>query len=524
MAVSWVDDAKAAVHSGRSTAQIGYVRPSTARVACESTAAALNGAGVRRRSSLWGFSMSQMTGGGTVRLQDCMDGPVIGPDDPTYDDARRVWNADSDRRPALIARCLSASDVSAAIRFATAEGLEIAVRAGAHSMSGASTVDDGLVIDLSQLNQVSVNPDSKRARVGGGALLGDLDAATQAHGLAVPAGLVSHTGVAGLTLGGGMGWLSRQAGLSIDNLVSAEVVTADGEVRRASEDEHADLFWAIRGGGGNFGVVTEFEFRLHDVSPIVSFGLMFWELGRGADVLRLARDVMATLPRDINVIIGGLNAPPAPFVPEAFQMQPGYALVVAGFGSPEDHARVLAEVREKLPPAFEFVTPMPYVALQQMLDESNAWGFHCYDKGCYVEEISDSVIAALTERFPQKRSPLSLVLFYRLDEAYCEVDENDTAFSGGRTPRYAVFIIAVCPTSDLLPAEREWVRSLWQSLQPHSFDVGSYVNGTAEFDDDLVFSAYGPEKYARLATIKATYDPGNVFHRNANIKPSIMSG
>jgi len=241
--------------------------------------------------------MTQTVSGDIEALRAAMSGPVIGPVDPDYDEARKVWNADIDRRPVVIARCASPADVKTAIAFATEQGLEIAVRSGAHSMSGASVVDDGLVIDLSQLRQVTVDPGTKRARVGGGALLADLDAATQAHGLAVPAGLISHTGVAGLTLGGGMGWLTRQAGLSIDNLVSAQVVTADGRILRAAEDENSDLFWAIRGGGGNFGVVTEFEFRLHEVGPIVQLGLLFWGLEQGPEVLRLAREVIPTLPR-----------------------------------------------------------------------------------------------------------------------------------------------------------------------------------------------------------------------------------
>jgi hypothetical protein len=207
-------------------------------------------------------------------------------------------------------------------------------------------------------------------------------------------------------------------------------------------------------------------------------------------------------------------------VPEQLRMQPGYAMVVTGFGGSGSHARVLAEIRDRITPSFEFVTPMPYVALQQMLDESNAWGFHCYDKGCYVEELSDGVIAAVTEHMPQKGSPLSLVLFYRLDEAYCEVGDEDTAFSGGRSPRFAVFMIAVCPAPEMLPAERAWVRGLWQALRPHTVDGGSYVNGSADFDDDLVKASYGSAKYARLAAIKASLDADNVFHRNANIKPS----
>ena len=229
--------------------------------------------------------MTHTMRGSIGTLRAAMNGPVIGPADPGYDEARRVWNAGIDRYPAVIARCASPADVAAAVTFAATNGLEITVRGGAHSMSGAAVTDRGLMIDLSQLNRVSVDPQAKRARASGGALLADLDAATQAYGLAVPAGVVSHTGVGGLTLGGGMGWLTRQAGLSIDNLVSAQVVTANGQIRRASADENPDLFWAIRGGGGNFAVVTEFEFRLHEVGPVVQAGLLFWDLEQGRDVL-----------------------------------------------------------------------------------------------------------------------------------------------------------------------------------------------------------------------------------------------
>ena len=397
-------------------------------------------------------------------LRAAMTGPVIDPTDAEYDSARRVWNADIDARPAVIARCLSAADVRAAITFAVEHGLEIAVRGGAHSMSGASVVDAGLMIDLSGLRQVIVDPEAKRARAGGGALLADLDAATQAHGLAAPAGLISHTGVAGLTLGGGMGWLTRLAGLSVDNVVSAEVVTADGRILRAAHDENPDLFWALRGGGGNFGVVTELEFRLHPVGPTVQFGLLFWGLDDGAEALRLAHDTIATLPRDINIVIAGLNAPPADFVPKRHRHQPGYALMVVGFGDPDQHHQVLAQLGATLPPLFEFETPVPFVVLQQMLDEANSWGFHCYEKSTYIEDLSDAVIDVITDRLPRKNSLLSVQLFYRLDGAYCDVGDDDTAFGGERSPRYAVFIVGVCPTPELLTAERTWVRAFWDAL------------------------------------------------------------
>jgi FAD/FMN-containing dehydrogenase len=318
-----------------------------------------------------------------------------------------------------------------------------------------------------------------------------------------------------------MGWLSRKYGLTIDNLGSARVVTADGEVRRVSAEEHPDLFWAVRGGAGNFGIVTEFEFALHEAGPMVQFGFLFWSLDQGPAALRHAREVIDALPDDVNVVVGGLNAPPAPFVPEEHRLQPGYAMIVVGFGSPEEHAGVLDRARSAVPPVVDFASPMPYVELQKMLDEANAWGFHAYDKGCYVEELSDGVIDALTETFPKKLSPLSLVLFYRLDGAYSRADEDGTAVSGGRSPRFGAFIIGVCPVAEMFPAERAWVRSVAEALRPYAARDGSYVNGSAEYDDrDPVRSAYGADKFERLARLKATYDPGNLFRGSANIAPS----
>ena len=463
--------------------------------------------------------MTQTAESPVVRLRSSLRGEVVSAPDEGYDDSRRVWNGAVDRRPLAVAMCLDEADVQAAVRFAVESGLVIAVRCGAHSMSGACVVDDGIVIDLSRMNQVQVDPEARRAVVGGGALIGDVDAATQAHGLAVPAGLISHTGIGGLTLGGGMGWLSRLGGLTIDNLVSARVVTADGEVRVASSTENTDLFWAIRGGGGNFGVVTEFEFALHEAGPMVHFALLFWTLEDGAAMLRHARGVIDAMPDDVNVIVGGLNAPPAPFVPEQHQLQPGYAAIVVGTGSDSHHADVVAALAGDVPPAFQFGTPMPYVELQKMLDEANAWGFHCYDKGCYVDALSDEVIDVLTTHFPNKVSPLSLVLFYRLDGAYSRVADDATAFSGGRSARFGAFMIGVCPVAEMLPAEREWVRTMADAFAPLASD-GVYVNAVTDFDArNPVESAYGAEKYARLAGIKRTYDPDNVFHSNADIAP-----
>ena len=304
-------------------------------------------------------------------------------------------------------------------------------------------------------------------------------------------------------------------------MVGAEVVLDDGRVVRASADEHPDLFWALRGGGGNFGVVTEFEFELHPVAPMIEFGMLFWGLDQGADVLHAAREIVGSLPDGVNVIVGALNAPPAPFVPQEHQLQPGFAAVLAGFHGEQEHREVMARFRAAVPPLWEVATPMPYLALQHMLDEANSWGHHYYDKGLYLEDLTDEVIDALVQHVPRKASPLSVVMLYRLDGAYSEVDEDATAFSGARSPRYACFIVADAPVPELLELDRPWVRALHDALARHSTVVDAYVNALAgDEGEERVRSAYGAEKYARLARIKRDYDPGNVFHRNSNIRPA----
>jgi FAD/FMN-containing dehydrogenase len=453
-------------------------------------------------------------------LRKEISGEVLVAGDAGYDEARTVWNGGIDLRPKVIARCATAGDVSAAIVFARRHDLEIAVRGGAHSPGGNSVVQDGLQIDLSLMQGVTVVPVARRCSVGGGATLAQRDTATQEHGLATTAGIVGHTGVGGLTLGGGMGWLTRKHGLAVDNLVSAEVVTADGRIRHVSPNVEPDLFWALRGGGGNFGVVTRFDFRLHPVGPMVQLGLFFWPVAETAEVLRLARDVIATLAPDLNIIIAGVNAPPAPFVPVEHQHQPCCALLVTGFGTAAEHEAVVTRIRRELAPMCELVTPMPYAQLQQMFDEANAFGLHAYDKAIYVEELSTEVISVVREHLSRKASPRSAMFVYRLDGAYSKVAEGDTAFGGGRSPRFCMFFIALADNAELLDADRGWVRAFWDALVPYAMGTGSYVNGESELADDRVRSTYGEAKYERLAGIKATYDPDNVFHRNANIRPT----
>jgi FAD/FMN-containing dehydrogenase len=378
-----------------------------------------------------------------------------------------------------------------------------------------------LVIDLSELRGVSVDPGSRRAWCSGGATLADLDAATQRHGLAVTGGTISHTGVGGLTLGGGFGWLVHKAGLTVDNLLSAEVVTADGRALVVSADKHPDLFWALRGGGGNFGVVTGFEFRLHEVGPLVYLGLFFWGLEQGTEALRLSREVAASLPRDAGLLlVAGLTAPPAPNVAVQHHGRLGYALLVAGFGSAPEHDRLIAGIRQTLPPLSESVTSLPYVELQKMLDESAPWGIHAYQRSLNLQQLDDEAIALLAEHIPRKSSPMSFVRIFSLGGAFADIGEQDTAFGGSRATRFVIDVTAMAPDAGLLATDRSWARSVWQALAPHASGTGGYVNFMADYDADRVQAAYGPTKYQRLARIKARYDPHNVLRMNANIRPA----
>lgn len=464
--------------------------------------------------------MSAELDSGIAAFRTQFSGKLFTPADPDYDAARAIWNGAISRRPAVITRCATAQEVAAAIQFGRGNNLEISIRGGGHSFGGFSVGDAGLMIDLSAMRQVAIDPANKRATCGGGATWGDLDAASQAHGLAVTGGFISHTGIGGLTLGGGIGWLTRKVGLSCDNLLAAEVVTADGRIVRASPNEEPDLFWALRGGGGNFGVVTSFEFRLHEVGPMVNFGLFFWPAEQGVEALRFCRDFVRSLPEDMGVLIAGLSAPPAPFVPEQYHMAKGFALAIAGFGSADEHQRAVESVRTTLPPLFELVTPMPYVQLQKMFDEGNPWGILAYEKALTLTELTDEAIAVAAEHLPQVSSPLSFVPMFVVDGAYGRVSEDATAFSSSRSSRYVLNIAAVCPTPELLAADRAWVRSFWEAMRPSASGSGSYINFMSEDEEERVRASYGAAKYDRLAKIKATYDPDNIFHRNPNIKPA----
>jgi len=448
-------------------------------------------------------------------------GRVVTAADPDYDTVRAVWNGAIDHRPALVARCESAEDVAAALTAARARGLDVSVRGGAHNFAGNAVWPDTLTVDLSGMRAVRVDPVTRTAYCQGGALLADLDAATQEHSLAVPAGTISHTGVGGLTLGGGFGWLTAGHGLSIDNLVSAQVVLADGRTVEASPDSHPELFWAIRGAGSNVGVVTEFRFALHPVGPMVQMGLLFWPQELGVQALRTIRETVTKLPRDMGALLAvGLNAPPAPFVPQEYHLAPGHAVIIAGFGAAEDHADVVDALRRELPPLFDVVTPMPYTALQSMLDDAAPPGILAYERALYLDELTDDVVEVLAEFSGKKSSPLSFAPVFTMDGAYTDVADDATAFGGLRRPGYMVNFACVAPTAELLAADTAWVKEFWEALVPFARDTGSYVNFIVEPDQERIVAAYGADKYRRLAKIKAEYDPENVFRHNANIKPA----
>jgi FAD/FMN-containing dehydrogenase len=459
-------------------------------------------------------------GSAVEAVRGTIDGTVSVPGEPEYETAVSIWNGVIERRPAVVVSCASSGDVAAALAAAKEQGLEVSVRGGGHNYAGFALCEGGLMIDLTPMKSVVVDAAARRVVCGGGTTWGELDAATQEHGLAVPGGFVSTTGVAGLSLGGGFGWLSRLAGLTSDNLLAAEVVTADGRVLRASSGENEDLFWALRGGGGNFGVVTSFEFGLTPVGPLVHLALFMYAPDRGGDVFRFAREYVKDLPDQCGVFLAGLSAPPEPFVPEEHQLAPVYAFAIVGLGDAETHARLIEPVREALPPLIELVTPIPYTALQQMFNGSAPWGILAYEKAVYLEELSDAAIDVILQHQPKKAFPLSFLPIFVLGGAYSRAVDDATAFGGSRSVSYVVNISAAAPTRELYEADRAWVRTFWSALMPHAVGVGSYVNFMTEYEEDRVRAAYGPQKYDRLAAIKAKYDPGNRFHFNANILPA----
>jgi FAD/FMN-containing dehydrogenase len=449
-------------------------------------------------------------------LGSAFGGELVGPEDAAYDEHRKVYNAMIDKRPALIARCSGPDDVAKVIAFARDRDLPLAVRGGGHNGAGLGTVDDGVVIDLSLLKDIHVDPQARTVRVGGGCTWGEVDRATNEHGLATPSGIISTTGVGGLTLGGGLGHLTRRHGLAIDNLLEAEMVLANGDRVRASADEHPDLYWAIRGGGGNFGVVTSFTFRLHEVDTVVA-GPTFWPVESAAEVLSVYRDFLPGAPRDLNGFFAFATVPPAPPFPEEIHMRKVCGVVWCWTGAEEDAAEAMAPLLDALPePLMHGPAPMPYPDLQGAFDELYPKGDQWYWRADFVKEIPDEAVqlhAKFGAELPTMKSTMHL---YPIDGAAHDAAASDTAWSY-RDARWATVYAGVDPDPANVDAIRRWSVDYQESLHPHSAG-GAYVNMMMEEGQDRVRASYR-DNYDRLARVKERYDPTNLFRRNQNIEP-----
>jgi hypothetical protein len=443
-------------------------------------------------------------------------GELIHPGEPSYDDLRAVWNGSVDRRPGLIARCTGVADIRSALAYARRTGGPVAVRGGGHSFPGHSTCDDGIVLDLSPLKGIRVDPVRRTARAQAGVLLGELDRETQAFGLATPSGIVTHTGVAGLTLGGGIGWLMRKYGLSIDNLLSVDLVTAEGELVTANEDVNADLFWGIRGGGGNFGIVTEFEFQLHPVGPIVYAGPVMWPMEQSPELLRFYRDWITDIPDELTTAVIHRWIPALPTIPAELHGLPVVVVVACYAGSAEAGERVVAPLKAFAPPLLDLCTAKPFVDHQAMFDASFPHGRWYYMRSSDVDGLSDEVIDIAATRGLAIDSPYTSYPIFHLGGEIARVPADRTAF-GDRSSGHTFNFVGCTLGPDGFEAEREWVRDSFRAIEPHQ--TGAYVNFLTDEGEDRIRSAYGATTYDRLKDLKSTYDPNNVFHLNQNITP-----
>lgn len=464
-----------------------------------------------------GMTDDRLSEAAVEQLRKGFAGRLLQPSDERYEDARAIWNGAIGRRPALIARCTGTADVLAALRFARDRGLEISVRGGGHAVAGHALCDGGVLIDLSPMTSVRVDPESRKARAGGGALWSHVDRETQAFGLAVTGGIVTHTGIGGLTLGGGIGHLMRKLGLTIDNLLSCDVVTADGRFVVASEQANDDLFWALRGGGGNFGIVTSFEYQVHPVGPTVLAGMLLYPLDQAAAVLGFFRDYVAHAPDEVG-ILGNLRlAPPLPTVPPELHGQPVVAMVVCYAGAIEDGELEFEELRRFATPVLDTIAPKPYLTHQAMFDAALPHGRGYYWKSCALPPLSDEMIEVLIRQSEKITSPFSTIPIFTLGGAVSRVPEHATAFSN-RDARHNVNIVGAWSIDDLAP-ERHivWVRETWEAIRP--FSTGVYVNFMSDEPADRLRAVYGPDKFERLLALKRRYDPDNVFRHNQNILP-----
>ena len=449
-----------------------------------------------------------------TQLREDFGGQLLAPGDPDYDDARTIFNAMIDRRPALIARCSGTADVISAVRYAREEDMPIAVRCGGHSVSGHSAGDGGaLVVDLSPMKGVRVDPGARTARANGGVQWGEFDRETQAFGLATPGGRVTTTGVGGFTLGGGYGWLSTKHGLTCDNLLSADVVTADGALLTASESENSDLFWGLRGGGGNFGIVTSYELRLHPVGPLIYAGLMLFDRSRAADAMTAYRQLVDDPPDELSTGAVHVTAPPAPFVPENLHGKPALAFLFSYSGDLAEGEKLAQGLRDA-GPAADVVGPMPYRAFQAMLDGLNPPGLRNYVRGEHLKGLDDGFVDTFLNLSTEGLHPLTVLIIFQHGGAVSRVPDEATAFAH----RGAAFMFhPICNWDD--PADDEkhigWSRASSATVEPFKTG-GVYLNFMT---DDAVRAGYGDAKYQRLVELKRKYDPDNVFRFNQNIKP-----
>ena len=448
---------------------------------------------------------------------DDFAGTILVPGDDRYDDARAVFNGAIDRRPALIAQAGDARDVAAALRHAQREDLAVAVRCGGHSGAGFGVIDDGIVVDVRALKRIEVDLARRVVRAGAGLTWGELDAATQAHGLAVTGGRMSTTGIAGLTLGSGSGWLERMHGLTADNLVGATVVTADGDIVRADAHQHPDLFWALRGGGGNFGVVTEFELALHPVGPMITGGMLLFEWERAHEVLAAYRDIMEAAPDELGGCASLQLGPPAPFVPAALVGKPVVGIIVAEFTDEQTAEELIAPLRA-LRPLVDVVAPMPYVALQQITDEGCPHGMQNHWKAAFLDELPDAAIADAVEVAVDIPSPLTVVLLQPLGGAYGRVDEEATALSH-RDAKWAYHALSLWPDPADTAVNRAWTTRFADTMAAYGHG-GVHPNHVSDPAGERVRAFYGEATYERLVAVKDRWDPRNVFAANQNIKPS----
>jgi FAD/FMN-containing dehydrogenase len=446
------------------------------------------------------------------------EGDVLTQGDPGYDDARKLFNAMIDRKPRVIIRAAGTHDVIAAVALARETELPFAIKGGGHGVNGHAACDDGIMLDLSPMKKIAVDPAAKTVIAEAGVNWGEFDAATTAHGLATTGGRVTTTGIAGLTLGTGSGWLERLYGYTADNLLSADVVTADGRLVHASEDENADLFWGLCGGGGNFGVVVNFEYKLHEVPPLLLGGMLLWPFDRAGDVIRRYREFMEDAPDEVSGAAALLTAPPAPFVPAELQGQHVVGVVAVAVAAPDDGEELFRPLREFGPPAVDIVGPMPYTAVQQLLDPGNPHGLYNYWKAELVRELGDELIDVSIEHAARMGHSHSIMLFQPLGGEIARIADDSNAITA-RHAAWTAHCIGEWETPAETEAELAWVKAWGSLIEPFKI-AGAPLTFRADTGDEHVRRAFGEEKYARLVALKDKYDPQNLFRLNQNIRPS----